>query len=294
MKYSEKFTVVSQNLDYNEAPKSIRGASGGCIHDASVWEFHDGKRFFVKYAPNNEKAEMLLAEYRALQLIHQSESVRCPTPLFFEQVSQQEAVLVMEFLELRGLDSSSGSKLGRLLATLHQNTSECFGLDHDNYIGATPQKNNQTENWAEFFWNQRLLFQLRLAEKNGYPVAASEKLESASNNILKTRQSIKPALLHGDLWGGNAGALPDGTPVIFDPACYYGDPETDLAFTEVFGGFPPDFYRAYGDMVAPSEGYQERKVVYNLYHYLNHLNLFGSGYLSTCERMIHQLVTHHR
>jgi len=178
------------------------------------------------------------------------------------------AYLVMEFLELRS--GGDFAALGRMLAAVHRAEGRAFGWARDNYIGSTPQPNGSYEDWSEFWRERRLGPQLALARRNGYPLDAPDV-----SQLLDGHRPV-PSLLHGDLWGGNAGFLRDGAPVLFDPAVYYGDPEADLAMTQLFGGFPPEFYSAYGPLPA---GYETRKHLYHLYHLLNHLNLFGGAYL---------------
>ncbi len=174
----------------------------------------------------------------------------------------------MEFLELKSRGDFAA--LGRMLATIHRTQGGRFGWARDNYIGSTPQLNGAYENWAEFWRARRLEPQLALAKRNGYDLDADNVTQ------LLEGHTPAPSLLHGDLWSGNGGFLAGGAPVLFDPAVYYGDREADLAMTELFGGFPREFYSAYGPLPA---GYQQRKHLYNLYHLLNHLNLFGGGYL---------------
>ncbi len=289
MKYSDFFDIVNQNLGYSCPPKNIIPSAGGCIHDSNVWEYEDGERFFVKYASTANGKSMLEAEIVALQLIVHAKKIKCPQPLFTEVIHSSGCVLVMEYLDLHRLDHDSGALLGHQLADLHRVKKTKFGLDQNNFIGATPQKNTHESEWVDFFWKHRIRYQLELASKNGYSFPDIQRLKRGIREALKTRE-VEPSLLHGDLWGGNAAALGDGTPVIFDPATYFGDPETDLAFTEVFGGFPRSFYAAYAENIELNSGYHHRKSIYNLYHYLNHLNLFGSGYLSSCDKIIQSLL----
>lgn len=289
MKYSEQFAVVSQNLGFSGAPVSIRPSTGGCIHDSTVWEFPGGERTFVKFSSDPEGRRMLESEFHALEHIAATQAVRCPTPLFAIEVPERGFVLAMEYLELEPLSHSSAAQLGEAMAQLHQCHGRTFGFERDNFIGRTPQSNVQTSDWAEFFWQHRVRYQLELARSQGYSTLPSpSRVESAILNALASH-TPDPSLLHGDLWGGNAAALPDGTPVIYDPACYYGDRESDLAFTEMFGGFPPEFYQSYEATSPMDAGYRERKSLYNLYHYLNHLNLFGSSYLNSCHEILSNL-----
>src|SRR6185503_6794480 len=172
--------------------------------------------------------------------------------------------ILLESLEFRR-DGDWGA-LGRMLARLHRETGPRFGWHRDNWIGRSPQANGWMDDWNEFWWSRRLAPQLARA---GLRTAFLK-------DALKDHRPA-PSLLHGDLWSGNAGFIDDG-PVVFDPAVYYGDRETDLAMTELFGGFAPEFYAAYEDELPLDEGYAWRKHLYNLYHLLNHLNLFGGAY----------------
>jgi fructosamine-3-kinase len=169
-----------------------------------------------------------------------------------------------------------------MLAHAHRKPGPRFGWTRDNYIGLTPQKNDWCDDWAEFWRERRLRPQIDLARRNGLDVPLVDP-----RTFLDEHQPA-PSLLHGDLWRGNAGFTKDG-PVVFDPAVYYGDREADLAMTELFGGFPREFYRAYNETFALDAGYEKRKHLYNLYHLLNHVNLFGGGYLGqakSCLRLL--------
>lgn len=175
--------------------------------------------------------------------------------------------ILLEQLELQ--KSGDWAALAQMLAKLHRQTGPRFGWHRDNYIGATPQINAWCDDWSEFWQERRIRPQLELARKNGFRLEEPPKLKG---------HNPQPSLLHGDLWSGNAGFIAEG-PVLFDPAVYYGDREADLAMTELFGGFPARFYEAYDEAYPLPKGYETRKHLYNLYHLLNHLNLFGRGYL---------------
>jgi len=183
--------------------------------------------------------------------------------------------ILLEQLDLRR--NGDWAALAQMLAKLHRTTGTRFGWHRDNWIGATPQINTWRDDWATFFLECRIQPQLALARKNGFAIQVPV-------DLLKNHQP-EPSLLHGDLWSGNAGFISEG-PVLFDPAVYYGDREADLAMTELFGGFPREFYAAYGKAYPLEAGYEQRKHLYNLYHLLNHLNLFGSGYLAQVERTL--------
>jgi protein-ribulosamine 3-kinase len=190
-----------------------------------------------------------------------------------------KAFILLEHLDLRG--GGDYAALGRMLAAVHRETGPRFGWARDNYIGLSPQQNGGCDEWAEFWLEKRMRPQFAWAMKKGF------KLEMPDLTLLDGHHP-QPSLLHGDLWNGNAGFTADG-PVVFDPAVYYGDRETDLAMTELFGGFPAEFYRAYNEAFPLSPGYDKRKPLYNLYHLLNHLNIFGGGYLAQVKATLRLL-----
>jgi fructosamine-3-kinase len=165
-----------------------------------------------------------------------------------------------------------------MLAEAHRKPGPRFGWSRDNYIGSTPQTNGWWDDWAGFWRERRLQPQLEMAQSQGFDL----RFEA---DLLLKNHAPQPALLHGDLWSGNAGFTHEG-PVVFDPAVYYGDREADLAMTELFGGFPREFYRAYEETYPLDAGYPRRKHLYNLYHLLNHLNLFGAGYLRQVQETL--------
>lgn len=261
---------------------------GGCINDA--YKVSDGERcYFVK---TNRAAlrDMFEAEMAGLNEIHASASIRAPLPIA-TGVSGQSAFLVLEHLDLR--DSKiDDALLGQHLAAMHAHHQDQFGWFRDNTIGSTLQRNTHGADWPRFWRQHRLGFQLELAARNGYTgdlQRQGEKLLDAIPLFFAAYQPA-PSLLHGDLWSGNVSGLSDGAPVIFDPAVYYGDRETDLAMTELFGGFSPRFYAAYNECAPLDAGYKTRKTLYNLYHILNHANLFGGGYRAQSEAMIGKLL----
>lgn len=233
---------------------------------------------------------MFAAEALALQTISHAAVVRTPTFVAMES-SETLAFLVLEHLGLAALDQPGGARLGCALAQLHRITGDAFGWDGDNFIGATPQINTPHRSWPHFFGERRLRPQLRLALQNGMDKALVAKGDAIIERIggLFISYQPTPSLLHGDLWSGNA-AQCDGAPVIFDPASYYGDRETDIAMAELFGGFPDSFHVAYRAAWPLDSGYEARKPLYNLYHILNHFNLFGDAYLGQAQRMIERLL----
>lgn len=263
--------MIFEHLGITDA----QAVSGGCIHRCYRATLK-GRRVFLKL--NDARfADAFAAEADGLAALR-ANGCTAPEPLG-HGAAGAESYLLMDFLQLKSRGNYAA--LGRMLAALHaQQQSESFGWVRDNYIGATPQKNGAYANWAEFWRERRLGPQVALAKRNGHAIDIGNVCD-----LLKGHQPA-PSLLHGDLWGGNAGFLPNGAPALFDPAVYFGDREADLAMTELFGGFPQEFYSAYGSLPA---GYEVRKHLYNLYHLLNHLNLFGGGYLAQVESTLRLL-----
>jgi fructosamine-3-kinase len=198
--------------------------------------------------------------------------------------------VLLEYLPLQ--EQGHQQQAGEQLAAMHRHTAAQHGWLRSNTIGASPQRNTQTHDWVQFWQQERLGFQLERARRNGYPPRSYEQGLRLKEGLGALFADYQPpaSLLHGDLWGGNLAYLRDGSPVIFDPAVYYGDRETDLAMTELFGGFGADFYAAYNAAWALDSGYVVRKMLYNLYHILNHFNLFGSGYGEQAARMTERLL----
>ena len=241
---------------------------GGCIHHC-YRAMREGRPVFLKL--NDARfAEAFAAEADGLQALRAG-GARAPEPIAMG-VAGGQAYLLMEWLELGSRGDFAA--LGTLLAAMHRAQSDRYGWPRDNYVGSTPQENGGCATWGEFWRMRRLDPQLALARRNGYQLEVLPVWR-----LLEGHEPVA-SLLHGDLWSGNAGFLADGAPVLFDPAVYYGDREADLAMTELFGGFPEQFYQAYGEAWPLDKGYELRKQIYNLYHLLNHLNLFGGGYLA--------------
>ncbi|KAF0191702.1 MAG: fructosamine kinase [Gammaproteobacteria bacterium] len=262
---------------------------GGCINAAYRLEQGE-RRYFVK-TNTADKVSMFAAESAGLQEIARSKTIRVPLPAC-HGTTGDTAFLVLEHIEFGKGGPGGVAELGRQLARMHRTTSDTYGWRMDNTIGSTRQPNTPSNQWAGFWREQRLGFQLQLAAHNGYGGNLQRKGERLLADIDRFFVNHEPAasLLHGDLWAGNYGITPDGTPVIFDPAVYYGDRETDMAMTELFGGYPAAFYETYEDEYPLNRGYGVRKTLYNLYHVLNHLNLFGGGYLSQAEHMMDTLL----
>ena len=268
-------SAVESALGRGARLDTARAVSGGCIH--SCFRVTAGPaRVFVKVNVRSY-ADAFAAESDGLAALR-AVGMPAPEPLAHGAAGGR-AFLALEWLELHG--AGDFAALGRALAEMHRHTGTSFGWHRDNYIGATPQENTECTDWIEFWRQRRLAPQLALAQARGYGAALRPDLERLMDRLPALFRGYAPqaSLLHGDLWQGNAGFRVDGAPVVFDPAVYRGDREADLAMTELFGGFAPGFFAAYREAWPLDPGYGTRKHLYNLYHLLNHLNLFGDGYL---------------
>jgi fructosamine-3-kinase len=233
----------------------------------------------------------LEAEIEGLEALRSAACVRVPAFLGRGEDGGQ-AWIDLERLELTPLRAAPAARLGAALAAQHRLPQEKFGWGRDNFIGLSPQPNGWSEDWLDFWRERRLHPQLRFAARNRLPsrmIDRGERLQADCEALLEGHAATR-SLLHGDLWGGNAGALADGTPVFFDPAVYVGDREADLAMTQLFGGFPADFHSAYRAAWPLDDGYPLRRDFYNLYHVLNHANLFAGGYVRQAQDLIEKLL----
>lgn len=232
---------------------------------------------------------ILAAEADGLKALAACKALRVPQVHASGSV-EREGYLLMEWLPLMRNSSGAAARLGEALARQHLMRRPRFGWPCNNFIGATPQFNREGDDWIGFFREQRLGFQLRLAAEDGHRgLQGSAAVLVAGLPRFFDGYTPHPSLLHGDLWSGNWGVLADGGPVAFDPAVYCGDRESDIAMTELFGGFPAEFYAAYMMHAPLDPGYTVRRDLYQLYHVLNHLNLFGEGYLGQAQRLIDRL-----
>lgn len=260
--------------------KEVSPLSGGSISEVLLATLEDQSKIILKKVSQ----DMLNAEAEGLKALAQSKTIPVPQVLFLNS-----QFLVLEYLPPGHPSSESWFELGRCLANLHlQDQKDQYGFHHNNFIGRTPQNNtNRSESWSHFFINERLSFQVKLA---GSPEleALFDKKKKSIEKILSD-PSISPSLIHGDLWSGNAYFIQNGLGYVIDPAVYYGDGEADLAMTELFGGFPSAFYSGYESLKPLSKDYPIKKQIYNLYHIINHYNLFGGGYLNQAMNMVHSL-----
>lgn len=265
-----------------------RGVGGGCIAEATRLETSVGP-LFLKTHPDRDDG-MFPAEARGLEAL--GARIRTPQVVAAGSVDGT-AYLLLEWLDLGPVNDAA---LGEALAELHAEPEPAFGWPEDNFIGAMPQLGGENDDWARLYGQRRLAPQLDWAAERGLPsdtIDAGRELIGALPAFFSDYHPY-PALIHGDMWGANHGALADGTPVLFDPATYRADREAEIAMTELFGGFAPAFYRAYESHLPLDPGFSVRKTLYNLYHVLNHFNLFGGGYGSRAGGMIRRLLAETR
>jgi len=305
-------TQITQSVICHSAP-----VGGGDISQAARLTLDDGRLLLVKYRQPSING-MFTAEANGLALLRASQTLRIPQLWgYAEAVPPCPAFILMEWLGRGPSTPVIATELGRGLAAMHATPSPqpsprpsprgrgsfnvpprplgegwgegaFYGLDHDNFIGANPQPNHPCNNWVDFFREQRLGYQMELARQRGYLSAKrGQSLETLLANLGNWLPAQPPvSLLHGDLWGGNWLVTDMGEAALIDPAVYYGDREAELAFTELFGGFPSQFYAAYNEVWPLESGYGERKELYNLYHLLNHLNLFGESYGGSVDAIL--------
>ncbi len=268
-----------------------RSVSGGSINEA--FHIRDCQRHYFVKLNQASKIGMFEAEALGLQALAASQGLRVPQVMGCG-TADSRSYIILEWLELVGDDGGSAlgwADLGCQLAHLHRTAaphSQGFGWDQNNAIGSTPQPNPWVTDWATFFAESRIGYQLQLAQRRGVSFSHSPQLLAAIPDRLGHRPV--PSLVHGDLWSGNVGFSAGGEPTIFDPAVYWGDREVDIAMTELFGGFPSSFYEGYQAVWPLDAGYKQRKVLYNLYHILNHFNLFGGGYGAQAKQMMAQIL----
>lgn len=261
--------------------------SGGDINRA--YRLSDGRQQFFVKINHVDRLAMFEAEMHGLNEIRASRCIHCPQTIGCG-ISGQFAFIVMEYVDLSG--NMDEIKFARQLAKMHLCRQQQFGYPIDNTIGSNPQPNAYEQDWVSFWQEQRLGFQLSLARKNGFGSELFDTGMRLSQQIGDFFSDYSPfaSLLHGDLWGGNQGADTAGNPVIYDPACYYGDHEADLAMMELFGHPGQQFFAAYNDVFPIDAGYPQRRELYNLYHIINHTNLFGVAYLRQASHMIESLL----
>jgi fructosamine-3-kinase len=289
---AKAYPPILDQLDRG-APVKLAGVGGGCIADAQVASFVDGSKVFIKRAEG--VPGMFKREAEGLNALAEAKSIRVPQVLAVD-----EHALVLEMIQQAPKRPGFAESFGRGFAHLHDHRGKAFGFAHDNFIGSTPQLNeplsgpwNETETedgsiWPAFFLERRLRFQVRLAANRGHGHELEHLLDRAETRIteLLGAATEAPSILHGDLWSGNFIVDERGEACLIDPAVYYGHREADLAMTRLFGGFESDFYRAYEEASPLAAGHEDRLPIYQLYHILNHLNLFGGGYYGQSKRIL--------
>ncbi len=287
-------------MDWDGIIEQTRSRLGSGDGEARIHALHGGdinrayrldlgaRSFFVK-VNGAGLLPMFEAESRGLAAIGASHSVRVPE-VYLSGRTADCSFLVLEYIELGARPDAV--RLARAIAAMHAHRGERFGFDGDNTIGSTPQINAWHSDWIEFWREQRLGFQLELAASRGAGRRLLETGAALGARLPEFFGDYRPraSLLHGDLWSGNQGADAAGEPVIYDPACYYGDHEADLAMMELFGNPGARFFDAYREAFPLDPGYELRRDLYNLYHILNHYNLFGGGYAAQAEAMIERLL----
>lgn len=283
--------VVLADL-YGTAVRAVRPVGGGCISAARIVELEDGRSLFVK-SNRRGPAEMFEREAEGLAALAAVGALRVPGDTETGAIGDT-AWIAMEAIESAPPGPRFWEAFGESFARLHrEGRADRFGFPHDNYLGATLQPNGWMDDWTEFWRHRRLGHQLELAREGG---RSDPELDRLGDRVLARLEDFlggidePPSLLHGDLWSGNFLTGPAGEPVVIDPACSYGHREADLAMTRLFGGFDARFYAAYEAAWPLAPGHRERLPLYELYHLLNHLNLFGGSYRGRCVAVLRRLV----
>ena len=299
--------MINNTTSLTEAVAALFGADiriagkrpvyGGDINESYRLSLSDGTAVFMK-CNTIANLSFFEAEAKGLKALKKTGAIGVPKALAFgTDKGQGISFLLMEYLEPAPKISRYWEEFGRELAVLHRadthsflaaDSSMTFGFETDNYIGASPQINTPKDNWLAFFRECRLMPQIGMAEgyfDSGTRRKCRKLLEQLDSYLVEPKC---PSLIHGDLWSGNAVCGPDGKAWILDPAAYVGHFEAELAMTELFGGYPPVFYQAYHEINPIDSGYRDRRDLYNLYHLLNHLNLFGSSYYHSVQGILNR------
>ena len=279
------------------APVNLMSSGVWCIYNARVATFEDGSKVFVKCAAGTAamvKPNMFKREAEGLHALAATSAIRVP-----EVLAVDEQALVLEMIRQAPKKRGFFEAFGQNFALLHSHRGKACGFGHDNFIGSTRQLNqplggpwneaaDDGSTWPVFFMERRLRFQVRLAVSEDSGSEFEHLLDRAERRIIELLSTAieVPSILHGDLWSGNFMVDDRGEPCLIDPAVYYGHREADLAMTRLFGGFEPEFYDAYIEALPLDPGHEDRLPIYQLYHLLNHLNLFGGGYFGQSKRIL--------
>lgn len=246
------------------------------------------ERFFLKYS--EQPTDAFLKEANGLTEITEAIHDFCP-----DVVTANNSFLLLDYITPERPTHLFWQGLASKLARLHRNRKPSYGFFEDNYIGPTPQKNKISEDnitWGDFFWNYRISPQLNMNSQKNQFTLSPKKIEALKEAITHQLSDFNtyPTLTHGDLWSGNIHCGEKQKAFVIDPAFYYGDREADIAMAECFGGFSDQFFDIYNEILPLDKGYDQRKHIYNLYHILNHYNLFGNTYKSVSEKLIEQII----
>ncbi|MFC7319426.1 fructosamine kinase family protein [Halobacillus campisalis] len=282
---------VLHNLRDDSEVEKIRSVSGGDINEA-FYVRTGSREYFIK-GNRNVPPHFFKAEAAGLQMIQKSNTIAVPDVFYYDEPQSNEpGFLVLEWIEGRK-KSDTGQKLGTNLALMHQHTSNAHGFGEPTFVGELDQPNDWQNSWIEYYRNFRLRNQLQIGVENGnIKGKRKQQLEMLIQQLERWVPDVSsPSLLHGDLWGGNYIAGPEGEPYLIDPSVLYGDPSFEIAFTELFGGFPEEFYDAYQEVSPLPEYYEEIKPLYQLFYLLVHLNIFGESYGPSVDRILHHYIT---
>jgi len=285
-----KDEIQSSLSDKLKTPVEIDNYSyvgGGSINETFKISTSAGN-FFVKKNSSSRYPQMFQKEAKGLKLLHDASEIDIPEIVCVGEGSN-DAFLILNYIDSAPMSSDFWTRFGEQLANLHKHTDGDFGLDHDNYIGSLYQRNNKHSQWSDFFREERLEFQVRMARNTG---KIGHDITNAFARFYKELESIfpqeSPALLHGDLWSGNFMVNEKGMPVIIDPAVYFGHREMDLGMSQLFGGFDSQFYASYNDNYPLEKGWERRLNYCNLYPLLVHVNLFGGGYVQSVKSIVNR------
>jgi fructosamine-3-kinase len=282
-------SLLKQKVGDTFTLKDFSFTGGGCINNGGKLTTSHGT-FFLKWNDAAKFPAMFNVEAKGLNLLAESKSMYIPKVIGAGEAGSFQ-FLVLEFMNASYRTQHYWRDFGVQLATLHRNTSTAFGLDHDNYIGSLPQQNTLHTSWIEFFIHNRLDAQLRLAERSGLvDKSLRRKFETLYKKLPELLIEEKPALLHGDLWSGNVMVNQHGAPSLIDPAVYFGHREMDVAMSQLFGGFNPEFLQVYHEAFPLTPGVEDRLQLYNLYPLLVHVNLFGGNYLAQVNSILRRFI----
>jgi len=285
---------LSQHLQeaLSSPVRDVNAVGGGCISQAAAVTLEDSSTYFIKWNAS-APAGFFAAEATGLRELAKPAVIKVPEVISFSDSPQNDcpAYIVLEYLCPGSHSKGADEELGQKLALLHQRRKPHCGSMPDNFIGKLSQENPAVEVWSDFFFENRLLVQMRLGQERGWVDSQLQNLFSQKEQTIRAllqNEVEEASLLHGDLWSGNV-YWSDAGPVLIDPAVYYGSREADIAFTELFARFGSSFYHAYNEALPLCPGYQERKEVLNLYHLMTHSNLFGGSYISSVYQTIKRL-----